>query len=210
MLSHGALVGEGETGEVVRIFREGLMEEGSGMATTEPATGSANEAPIPASIATPDSGRPVRLTEITQSHPGDGARAYLRTGEALTVNVGFHANIACDDVVFSIEVHNDEGVVLMHTDTSIIGHTFSVPSGPGVIQMRLKDLPMLDGDFSYCIGIQSRGGLQYDWCEPAGKFEIMNAGKTTGSIHMPVEVALLAADPPAATELLSPQAAPLR
>src|SRR3984885_6422303 len=31
VLSHGAMVGEGEPGEVVRIFREGLMEEGAGM-----------------------------------------------------------------------------------------------------------------------------------------------------------------------------------
>ena len=32
VLSHGVLVGEGEPGEVVRIFREGLMEEAPGMA----------------------------------------------------------------------------------------------------------------------------------------------------------------------------------
>src|ERR1700691_64061 len=36
VLSHGHLVGEGEPGEVVRIFREGLMEEAPGMAPPAP------------------------------------------------------------------------------------------------------------------------------------------------------------------------------
>ena len=121
--------------------------------------------------------------------------------------MGFHANTACEDVVFSIEVLNVEGLVLMHTDTSIMGETFRVPSGPGLVQIRLKDFPMLDGDFTYSIGVQSRGGIHYDWREPAGKFEVMNAGKTTGSIHMPVEATLLSAEYPGGAELLPQQAA---
>ena len=110
-------------------------------------------------------------------------------------------------MVFSIEVRNEEGLVLMHTDTGIMGRPFAVPSGPGLVQIRLKDFPMLDGDFTYCIGIQSRGGVLYDWREPAGKFEIMNAGKTTGTIYLPVEATLLSADLPGGPELLPQQAA---
>src|SRR5271163_1278152 len=36
VLSHGHLVGEGEPGEATRIFREGLMAEGAGMAVAAP------------------------------------------------------------------------------------------------------------------------------------------------------------------------------
>ena len=36
VLSHGQLVGEGEPGEATRIFREGLMAEGAGMAVADP------------------------------------------------------------------------------------------------------------------------------------------------------------------------------
>ena len=36
VLSHGRLVGEGEPGEATRIFREGLMAEGAGMAVADP------------------------------------------------------------------------------------------------------------------------------------------------------------------------------
>jgi ABC-2 type transport system ATP-binding protein len=191
VLSHGVLVGEGLPGEVVRIFREGLMEEAAGVAPPEMSAVPATEASEPVTITTPDSERPVRLTEITQSYAADAERPYLRTGEALTVNVGFHANIASEDVLFSIELRNEDDKVLMRTDTGILGNTFGVPAGPGTVQIQLKDLPMLDGDFTYSIGIQGRGGVLYDWRDEAGAFQVMNSGKTTGMIYLPAEAALL-------------------
>jgi ABC-2 type transport system ATP-binding protein len=194
VLSHGVLVGQGDPGEVVRIFREGLMEEGPGMAPPEVDAQPAADAPARVSIDTPDAERPVRLTEITHSYDSDGERPYLCTGEALTVSVGFHANIASDDVVFSIELRNEEDEMLMRTDTGIMGNTFGVPSGPGTVQILLKEVPMLDGDFTYGIGIQGRGGVLYDWRDPAGTFQVMNAGKTTGTIYLPTEAALLSVE----------------
>jgi ABC-2 type transport system ATP-binding protein len=204
VLSHGLLVGEGEPGEVVRIFREGLMEEAPGMAPPAPVVETA-AAPVAISIDTPDAERPVRFTDISHSYPEDDARPYLRTGEALTVKVAFLANTASDDVVFSVELRDDSGDVLTRTDTAIMGHTFDLPAGPGAVQIGLKDLPMLDGEFTYCIGIQSRGGVLYDWRDPAGTFEVMNAGRATGSIYVPTEAALLT-EPPAGAELLPQQA----
>ena len=41
-------------------------------------------------------------------------------------------------------------------------------------------MPLLDGSFTFAVGIQSRGGILYDWQEQAGTFEVMNPGKTTG------------------------------
>src|ERR1035441_7329826 len=98
VLSHGVLVGEGEPGEVVRIFREGLMEEAPGMAPPEPVAATSGPPPPTASIDTPDAERPVRLTEIAHSYAADGDRPYLRTGEILVLTVGFLANTASDDV----------------------------------------------------------------------------------------------------------------
>jgi hypothetical protein len=54
-------------------------------------------------------------------------------------------------------------------------------------------MPLLDGSFSYALGIQSRGGILYDWREQAGTFEVMNPGKTTGALRMNVHAALISA-----------------
>jgi len=149
-------------------------------------------APVaPRSINVPDTERPVRLSEVTHAFPGMGERQYLRTGETLTVHIGYHANIASSDVVFTIELNNLDGDILTHTNTAIMGETFSVPAGPGTLQIELADLPMLDGDFTYSVGIESRGGVLYDWRDPAGKFEVMSTGKTTGSIYVAARAAIL-------------------
>ena len=126
------------------------------MAPPEPVVATSGPPPR-ASIDTPDTERPVRLTEISHSYAADGDRPYLRTGEILVLTVGFLANTASDDVVFSVELRDDESEVLMRTDTAIMGNTFSLPAGPGALEIQLKNVPMLDGEFTYCIGVQSRG-----------------------------------------------------
>src|ERR1700689_1805541 len=60
VLSHGHMVGEGEPGEATRIFREGLMAEGAGMAVADPTLVAVPA--MPTTIATgslPDTDRPV-------------------------------------------------------------------------------------------------------------------------------------------------------
>src|SRR6204780_1817342 len=60
VLSHGHLVAQGEPGEATRIFREGLMAEGAGMAVADPTLVAVPA--LPTSISTgslPDTDRPV-------------------------------------------------------------------------------------------------------------------------------------------------------
>jgi hypothetical protein len=55
-------------------------------------------------------------------------------------------------------------------------------------------VPLLDGTFSFALGIQSRDGLLYDWQESAGTFEVMNPGKSTGLLRMNVHAALISTE----------------
>ncbi len=195
VLSHGRLVGEGEPGEATRIFREGLLAEGAGMSIVSatdtvavPATpGFAAEGTTPTS----DEERPVRFTLVHQAFSGDNSLPYLRTGDALTIAVGFAASVPTEDVVFSLEVRDGQGNILMRTDTSIIGTRLDLPKGVGTMHFGIEKMPLLDGNFTYALGIQSRSGVLYDWLEQAGGFEVMNPGKTTGVIHMVVHAALI-------------------
>ena len=51
-------------------------------------------------------------------------------------------------------------------------------------------MPLLDGSFTFALGIQSRSGILYDWQEEAGSFEVMNPGRMTGSVYMTVHAAV--------------------
>jgi len=70
----------------------------------------------------------------------------------------------------------------------------NAPRGTSVMHFGIVDLPLLDGSFSFSVGIQSRGGILYDWQDEAGRFEVMNPGKVTGSVHMNVHAALISSE----------------
>jgi ABC-2 type transport system ATP-binding protein len=195
VLSHGDMVMEGPPGEAVRVFREGLLEEGDILAVPE--EGAELHTPTPMTVGSPDADHPVRLTYIEHSFPRSNEVSYLSTGDDLTIGVGYHASIATDDVVFSLQLRDKDDGTVMRTDTDIMGKRFDLPLGPGLVNFGIANIPLLDGNFTYSVGVQSRGGLLYDWRESAGKLEVMNPGKTTGTIYLPVQAWLLPPEPDA-------------
>jgi Wzt C-terminal domain len=135
----------------------------------------------------------VRFRSVHHVFSGDNTVPYMRTGDDLTVRVEFEAFYPTDDVVFSLEVRDTDGNMLMRTDTSIIGVHIDAPLGVGVMHFGIVNMPFLDGSFSYAVGIQSRSGILYDWKENGGTFEVMNPGKTTGTLRLDVHAALISA-----------------
>jgi hypothetical protein len=202
VLSHGRLVGEGEPGEATRIFREGLMAEGAGMSIADPAVPATpgNEA---GGIDLGDAERPVRFRSVHRVYSGSNDVPYMSSGDDLTIRVEFEALYPTDDVVFSLELRDEDSHTIIRTDTSIIGVSIDAPRGIGVMHFGIVDMPLLDGSFTFAIGIQSRSGILYDWQENAGTFEVMNPGKTTGFLRMDVHAALISTESPADTAALA-------
>jgi ABC-2 type transport system ATP-binding protein len=190
VLSHGRLVAEGEPGEATRIFREGLMAEGAGMSIIDPAVPATPDSEADGS-ALDDNERPVRIRSVHRVYSGDNSVPYMRTGDDLTIRVEFDALSPTEDVVFSLEVRDELGHTILRTDTSIIGVSINAPRGVGVMHFGIVNVPLLDGSFTFALGIQSRSGILYDWQETAGTFEVMNPGKTTGFMRMDVHAALI-------------------
>lgn len=195
VLSHGRMVAEGEPGEVTRIFRERLMAEGAGMSVVDPTLIAVPATPDTlGSDALPDTERPVRFRSVHRVFSGDNTVPYMRCGDDLTIRVEFEALHALDDVVFSLEIRDMYGDSIMRTDTSIIGTQIAVPRGTSIMHFGIVRMPLLDGSFSFALGIQSRSGILYDWQENAGSFEVMNPGKTTGMLRLDVHAALISSE----------------
>jgi ABC-type polysaccharide/polyol phosphate transport system ATPase subunit len=199
VLSHGDVVNEGPPGEAVRIFREGLLEEEGTL--TIPDESPEPRAPTIVPKGSPDVDHPVRVTYVAKSYPRFEEVGYLSTGDSLTIGVGYHASIATDDVVFSLELRDADDNCFMRTDTDILGLRFDLPVGPGLVNFLVDDIPLLDGTFSYSVGILSKGGILFDWREPAGTFEVMSPGKDTGFIKLPVRAWLLPPEPEAIAQM---------
>jgi ABC-2 type transport system ATP-binding protein len=187
VLSHGNVISEALPGEAVRIFREGLLEEEGTLVV--PPEAQPEVQPISVMLG-PDVEHPVRITYAAHTYPRFGEVAYLSTGDSMTIGVGYHASIATEDVVFSLELRDNDGNCFMRTDTDILGLQFDLPVGPGLVNFILDDIPLLDGTFSYSVGILSKGGVLFDWKEPGGVFDVMSPGKATGFITLPVRAVL--------------------
>ena len=218
VLSDGAMIGLGPPGEAVRVFREHLLEADETLATAarapaagpgsdEHATAPVGQTPGPsfgAAPAAPGPGlpgsgarvgaaeRPVRLDEVRVQYPGVGERPYLLSGQALAVQVGFDTLAPQAGVVFTLEIRDPQGSALIRTDTDIIGEHFDVTPGPGMMQFVFDSFPLLDGVYDVVVGVQSRlGGVLFDWREPACTFEVMNPGRATGLLSLPIRVSML-------------------
>jgi ABC-2 type transport system ATP-binding protein len=195
VLSHGHLVGEGDPGEATRIFREGLMAEGAGMAVADPTLVAVPAAPTNLGMeSVADTERPVRFRSVHRVYSGDNTVPYMSTGDDLTIRVEFEALHATPDVVLSLEIRDVDNNMVMRTDTSIIGMSIDAPRGVSVMHFGIVNMPLLDGTFTFAMGIQSRDGLLYDWQESAGTFAVMNPGKTTGVLRMDVHAALISTE----------------
>ncbi|HWD56570.1 MAG TPA: ABC transporter ATP-binding protein [Acidimicrobiales bacterium] len=194
VLSHGRLTGEGVPGEATRIFREGLMEEGTPLAMADSTLVAVPAAPGDSTKALPVEERPVRIRSVDRVYSGGNGAAYMSTGDGLTIEVHYEAHRPVEDVVFSLEVRSDEGRTVLRTDTSIIGMVIDVAAGEGLMHFGIPNVPLLDGSFTFALGIQSRSGMLYDWQEKAGSFEVMNPGRTTGTVYMTVHAAVYSAE----------------
>ena len=137
-----------------------------------------------------DDSRPVRLVEVSCVLPAASTRRYLLPGEPLTIRVAFESTRAVTGVVFQLDIRNDEGLGLFSTDTEALGVPCDVQPGPSTFEFRLESVPLLDGAYDVNLGVQTSSGLS-DWREPACRFEVMNPGRSTGAVAIPVQAALV-------------------
>jgi ABC-2 type transport system ATP-binding protein len=167
-------------GEGVRLFREHLLGGASGDGAAGPS-------------ASGQRGSELRITMVDVEHPGTGSRAYLLPGEPLTIKAGFDAAVAVDDAVFGIEIHDGRGELVFGSDTESIGQPVGALVGPGGVAFHFEQVPLLDGTYSINVWAQGRrSGRTYDWRDQVAHFEVMNPGRSTGAVALPLRTEVMA------------------
>ncbi len=202
VLHDGEMIGLGPPGESVRIFRERLLEASEMLAETRATgdagrrrgarsgtDGAASGAGPPAAVE--GALRPVRLDEVRVQYPGVTERPYLLSGQGLAVQIGFDTMVATEGAVFSIEIRDSAGNPMIHTDSDIVGQRLDLTAGPGMVEFLFDAFPLLDGVYDVVVGVESSRGTLFDWREPACRFEVMNPGRATGVLSLPLSVSLL-------------------
>ena len=184
VLAGGRVLTVGPPGEAIRRFREHLLEVGH--RARHPARGPDREGARRGTAANAHlvrGGRAPgdRIAPLPRAAraPGDPHRVRDRRGDP--------------DVVFSVAIYDLEGSLIFQTDTEILELHFDAKVGSGRIDFSFEQVPLMDGTFSVNVGVQSKGGVVYDWRERATSFEVMNPGRSTGVIAMPVHAEIRSA-----------------
>jgi ABC-2 type transport system ATP-binding protein len=169
-------------GDAIRLFREHLFGTGGGVPGGEIGT-----------PAVPS----IRITGIRVEHPGGSEREHLLPGDPLSVRVGFLAPAVVDDPVFSILVHDSRGELVFGSDTEVLGQPVGPVFGEGEVVFHFEAVPLLDGTYGISVGIRGgRSGGVYDWRDHEAHFEVVNPGRTLGSVALPVRAEVHAGPAP--------------
>ena len=111
----------------------------------------------------------------------------LVPSEPLEIRVDFHAPERVDDVVFSIALFDQEGNLLLGTNSDLMGDDPGTVAGDGTCVFSFERFPLLDGVYLLSVGIHSHdGGVIYDQRAEKDTVEVSSPGQEVGLVHFPV------------------------
>ena len=176
VLDHGNLVAIGEPGEAALAFREHLRKKG---------------AEVPDDLNDPTLLRnlEIQITDARVVYPA--GHAHLLPSEPLKYEVDFHAPERVDDVAFSVAVYDQEGKMLLGTNSDLTEDDPGFVEGDGTCVFDFERFPVRDGLYLISVGIHSHdGGVIYDQRAEKDTVQVLSRGREVGLVHFPVRVRL--------------------
>jgi ABC-2 type transport system ATP-binding protein len=174
VLDHGELVIVGEPNDAVRAFRETLISRGI---------------PLPVEAAETPAERLSHVVRFTSTRLDIPAkRPFLYSGEPLRIAIGYEAARDVPDCIFSLTMHDQEGNLLLSTNTSLLGSDCAVAQGPGEVTFDLAAVPLLDGHYLISLGIEDSAGAQFDHRDQMDAFDVESVGRMAGRVAFDIQV----------------------
>ena len=173
VLDGGRLVADGPPGEAILAFREALRRRGDA---------------VPGDVDAPILRRTlrVRITGVEIVYP-EPTRAWALPGEPVEVRVSWAAPEPVDEAVFSIALHDQRGVLLVGTNSELIGAPPGRLAGTGTYVFRFERFEVLDGVYRVSLGIHSHdGAVIYDQRGEQDVIEVMHPGQEVGLVRFDV------------------------
>ena len=189
VLDRGTMVTFGEPNDAVRVFRQTLAARGLDIPVE--ATESREERLT----------RTVRFTGVQLECP-DG-RQHLMTGDPLRIRIGYEASEAVPDCIFALEIHDQDGIRLLGTNTEHLGLPLGVEPGTGEVLFEFLDVPLLDGMYAISLGIHDTNGVEFDHRDQLDRVAVESRGRMSGRVAFPLRVSRRTAAGDAAVQVAS-------
>ncbi len=189
VLHHGEMIYNGDTGKGIRLFREKLNQDTAAPvgAAIEGVTDLDHDAG-PKNPTLPDD-RSTRGARIEAVHWGcPEVLGAVPTGKRLEISIDVDAPKAISDVVYAIQLINEDGEIVAATTTETLGMHLDLPEGKSQFTFMIDRIPFLDSEFQLNVGLQSRNGVEnlFAWAEQAAVVEVTYAGRAQGLVELEV------------------------
>lgn len=179
VLDHGRLVSVGGPGEAVLAFRDTLLKRGI---------------EIPGELLDGPEGQHtnrVRITGVCVEY-AEPSRRHMLPGEPLRIRMQYDAAERVTDVVFAINIHDQNGNLLLGTNTDFLEADPGGVKGPGEVVFELDQVPLMGGIYEVSLGVHTHdGGNEYDHRAGKDVIEVLGAGRTAGLVSFPIRAKVL-------------------
>ena len=80
---------------------------------------------------------------------------YFAGGGALNATVRYHAEEQVENAVFGFAISDSSGRIVHGSNTQVEGMAVPLLDGDGIIELRLRDLPMARGAYMFSFSVHS-------------------------------------------------------
>jgi len=190
VLDQGKVITISNPGEAIRVFRDSLLAV-EDRVKPKPAEGNT----VAEQTAEQGSQRLVRIEQVRLNGSIPGVQPNVKTGDAMKIEVDYHATDAVEGVAFTFELFlgdgSDEPVLMMRSSSDAQGMVFDLDQGHNTANITLPTWPITDGSFFLNVGIAARNeGMMFDWKEKAVSFETVYEGRSEGLLSLPYDISL--------------------
>ncbi len=173
VMNHGQVITVDSPGESIRVFLADLLGVGE----------------LPGSDSGGIEGNVLAIDSVRIEHAGSGERPHLYTGERMTVTVDVDALAPVPDGMGTVVIHDSDNEVVYASDPDDPSNAVEIPEGGGLVKFFFPEVSLLDGTYSVSVGVRSQSNTAvYTWEDQAAKVEVVNPGRTTGKVHLPMGV----------------------
>jgi ABC-2 type transport system ATP-binding protein len=181
VLDRGELIAFDEPGPAIRAFRDSLVRRGIMM---EEELDEIDQEALDARLLS----RAVHFTDVRVEYP-DTSADFILPGSPVRVHCRYEAPEKVDDVVFAMNLIDEEGRLMMGVNSDLVGVPIDEVHGTGEVVFDLAHVPLLDGDYEISLGIHSHDvGEEYDHIEGQHRIQVMNPTKVMGRVQFPLSI----------------------
>jgi hypothetical protein len=190
-MDRGNVITISNPGDAIRTFRDSLLavedrrnpQKANGQDTSGAAT------------AERDAARTVRIEQVRLNGSIPGVQPNVKTGEAIKIEVDYHASKRVEGATFTFELwlgeSTEEPMPLMLRSSDEEGFIFSLEEGHNTAMITVPAWPLTDGTYFLNVGVATQNeGMMLDWKEKAVTFETVFEGRSEGILCLPYEIAL--------------------